>query len=275
MSSRFTTRASSPNGMVPFDPWLAWPSVPAGAGLESALAYCVVDYFGSVVPFHKHDWRQPRSPSRSSKRQRTEALPGCWASVKVCVRTGGRLHSGLAGERLLKQNAHWSTWRDAEVAAVYVYVLVVNCVSDVLFHEHAQRQPRPPTFRSKRQLAQAKPGCSGLGQGKGDRTGGRPHPGQAGARLLNNAQRHDAGCVTILEPGASRPEAGFAFGGAHGGGVLVCVALKMHDCRVLTQSCLCVTVPFGAPTVLGDCVSIALLGACPRPYQCNDCRISQ
>ena len=54
-----------------------------GAGLESALAY----YFGFVALIHEHDWRQPRSPSHSSKRQRTEALPGCWASVKVGVRT--------------------------------------------------------------------------------------------------------------------------------------------------------------------------------------------
>ena len=34
-------------------------------------------------------------------------------------------------------NAHWSAWRDADVATVFVYVLVVNCVPDVLFHEHA------------------------------------------------------------------------------------------------------------------------------------------
>ena len=74
-----------------------------GAGLESALAYCVVVYFGLVALFHEHDWRQPRSPSRSSKRQHTEVLRGCWASAKVGVRTGGRLHSGQAGERLLNQ----------------------------------------------------------------------------------------------------------------------------------------------------------------------------
>ena len=125
-----------------------------GVGLESSLAYCVVVYFGLVAPFHKHDWRQPRSPSRSSKRQRTEALPGCWwASGRVDVYTRGWQESDCLN------NAHWSTWRDAEVATVFVYVLVVNCASDVLFHEHAQRQPRPPTFRSKRQLAQAKNGC--------------------------------------------------------------------------------------------------------------------
>ena len=59
------------------------------------------------------------------------------------------------------------------------------------------------------------------------------------------------------------------YGCAYVGDFLVCVAMKMHDCPVLTQIYLCVTVPYGAPTVLGDCVPIALLGACPRPYQCN------
>ena len=52
------------------------------------------------------------------------------------------------------------------------------------------------------------------------------------------------------------------YGGAYVGDFLICVAM-------LTQSYKCVTVPCGAPTVLGDCVPIALLGACPRPYQCN------
>ena len=51
-----------------------------GACLESALAYCVVDYCGPVA---LHAWRQPRSPSCSSKRQLAQAKPGCQAFAKA------------------------------------------------------------------------------------------------------------------------------------------------------------------------------------------------
>ena len=40
-------------------------------------------YCGLVALFHELTRRQPRSPTCSSKRQRTETLPGCRASVKA------------------------------------------------------------------------------------------------------------------------------------------------------------------------------------------------
>ena len=66
-----------------------------GAGLESALAYFVVVYFGLVALFHEHDWRQPRAYILQQAAARTGQA---WV-FGLCQgkgdRTGGRLHPGL------------------------------------------------------------------------------------------------------------------------------------------------------------------------------------
>ena len=108
-----------------------------------------------------------------------EALPGCWASFKEGVRTGGRLHSGQAGERLLKQRplVYLARCRSGD------------CVCLRFSGQLRLRRPLPRTCTAAAattyipQQPAARTGqawVSGLGQGKGDRTGGRLHPGLAG-----------------------------------------------------------------------------------------------
>ena len=61
------------------------------AGLESAIAHCV------VALYHELTRRQPRSPTCSSKRQRTETFPGCEAFAKA--KASGRVDVPTQGKQ--------------------------------------------------------------------------------------------------------------------------------------------------------------------------------
>ena len=96
----------------------------------------------------------------------------------------GRLHPGPAGDRLLKQRPIVGCLEDGGIAGFTEEAIctVLCCAPVFLYCDITCRQPRLTTSRSIRQQAWI---CLGvlLQQGKGVRTGGRPHPGLAGERL--------------------------------------------------------------------------------------------
>ena len=71
-------------------------------GFVQGMAYGVAYGFAQGSTFHEFDKRQQRLTTNGSTRQLART-PGCTLWVSVGVRTGGRIHPGPAGERLLKQ----------------------------------------------------------------------------------------------------------------------------------------------------------------------------
>ena len=77
-------------------------------GLVLGLAYGAAYGLALDETHQECDERQPRM-STSGRTRQLARTPGCTLWLSVCVRTGGRLHPRLAGERLLKQRP-FSCW---------------------------------------------------------------------------------------------------------------------------------------------------------------------
>ena len=131
-------------------------------------------------------------------------LPRCLPFKGKGIRTGGRLHPGPAGERLLN-NAHcWIV----SVLLLWLRVRVglwrcVGFVLDVTYQECDERHLSMSTSGSTLQLART-PGCT-LWLSVGVRTGGRLRPGLAGSDCLNNAlspSRAGFGGLVVVGPSA-------------------------------------------------------------------------
>ena len=75
------------------------------AGLEREMTYGTAIGVALGVPYYECAEQQPRLPTCSSTRQLAWML-GCMLRLCIGVRTGGRLHPGQGGERLLKQRPH-------------------------------------------------------------------------------------------------------------------------------------------------------------------------
>ena len=132
------------------------------------------------------------------------------------VKTGGRLHPGASRERLLEQRPLAGQDRSRRG----------DCDCLRFSGQLRPSRPLPRAHMSAAAFAymqqQAAAWVSGLCQGKGDRTGGRLHPGQATAETTPT--RHDEGaeCGVFLVPVRLAPGGGlratlpFAFG-CHGG----------------------------------------------------------
>ena len=71
-------------------------------GFVLGMAHGVEYGFALGSTLHEFDKRQQRLTTSGSTRQHP-LTPGCTLWLSTGVRTGGRLHPGLAGERLLKQ----------------------------------------------------------------------------------------------------------------------------------------------------------------------------
>ena len=71
-------------------------------GFVLGLAYGIAYGFALGLTYHECDKRPLRLTTNGSTRQHAQT-PGCSLWLSVGVRTGGRLHPGLTGERLLKQ----------------------------------------------------------------------------------------------------------------------------------------------------------------------------
>ena len=255
MSSRSTTRASSPNATAPFEPhaclaircpqhlFLAWCSAPVTSRLVTFSArsgllaqrswlypgfdFCfprvrTALYFGLARPYVRTAgalreplglwcWLRERGVLRHCERLRPSggllrervaaaahaylqqqaaactATPGCLPSKGKRVRTGGSLHPGLTGERLLNtaqtsSSDCWITSARMPRACEHrwprermTYGTAIGFAPVVPYYECIEQQPRLTTSCSTRQLAWM-PGCM-LRLSIGVRTGGRLHPG--------------------------------------------------------------------------------------------------
>ena len=90
--------------------------------------------------------------------------------------------------------------------STFAYCVVVNCAPVVPFHELTCRQPRSPTCSSKRQLAQAVPGCPGPVSRQRRQDGWTSTPrASRGATAETTPTRHDEGaecdvflCASLL-----------------------------------------------------------------------------
>ena len=71
-------------------------------GFVLGMAHGVAYGFALGLTFHEFDKRQQRLTTNDSTRQHALTL-GCTLWLSTGVRTGGRLHPGPAGKRLLKQ----------------------------------------------------------------------------------------------------------------------------------------------------------------------------
>ena len=109
--------------------------------------YGYLGWFALGSTFHEFDKRQQRLTTNGSTRQ-LALMPGCTLWLSTGVRTGGRLHPGPAGERLLKQRPELFlclSWRPCERWCLredepdlwlgvrgYVLRFEVFCVTDCL-----------------------------------------------------------------------------------------------------------------------------------------------
>ena len=134
----------------------AHAAMAGGSGVETEMSDCTVLSVALVLLHRVNTCRQPGSPTNSSKRQLARQRPGVWPSKGKGVRTGGRLHPQLAGERLLNNAQLMVLSRRGCLEFVGIagferemtFGTVVGCAPVVLNYDCAGRQPRLPTCSS-------------------------------------------------------------------------------------------------------------------------------
>ena len=151
------------------------------AGVETEMSCCTVLSGARVFLYCVHACRQQRLTTSRSKRQLAWRYLGGWHVFGNGVRTGGRLHPGLAGERLLKQRLIVGCLEDVGIAGFSeeAFCTVLCCALVFLYCNVTCRQPRL-TLAARTELL----GCLAFSKAKSSgRVHVYTHPGLAGERL--------------------------------------------------------------------------------------------
>ena len=112
-SGRVDVYTRGSQGSVCLTTPIAGPSRCGYLGFVLGLACGVAYGFALGSTYHECDKRQPRLTTSGSTRQ-LALVSGCTHGLSVGVRTGGRLHPGQVGERLLKQRPKLFSWASAK-----------------------------------------------------------------------------------------------------------------------------------------------------------------
>ena len=135
-----------------------------GAGVETELSCRNVLSDAQVIRYCVSTCRQRHLPTSRSKRQLAWCCLGGWPVLGQGVRTGGRLHPGLAGVRLLKTTP--DRWLPREFGHCRLHRGgLLHCAQlrpGFLCCYITCRQPRLTASRSKRQLAMPFRRCQGF-----------------------------------------------------------------------------------------------------------------
>ena len=242
----------------------AHAAMDGGAGVETEMPCRNVLSGAQVFRYCVSICRQQRLPTSRSKRQLAWCCLGGWPVLGKGVRTGGRLHPGRAGERLLKQRPMVGCLEDVGIAGFTeeASCTVLSCAPVVLHCDITCWQPRLTTYRSKRQLA-----CCCLcvwPSARQRRLSGwtsTPRAGRGATAettpkamlLLSSASwLWDPSATSILVPGA--------------GGCLL--RNEAFVARLQTRPLHVGTVPFVTPVDPGDRDPSALLGQCLCAFRC-------